>query len=59
MWDYFRGQQERGRTPTGAELDRVAGTGHVCWGGRPYATPADVTLRPKAVDAASALLMML
>lgn len=26
MWDYFRGQREQGRTPTGAELDRVAGT---------------------------------
>lgn len=26
MWDYFRQQQERGLVPTGAELDRVAGT---------------------------------
>lgn len=26
MWNYFRQEQSRGATPTGAELDRVAGT---------------------------------
>jgi hypothetical protein len=26
MWEYFQQEQARGRTPTGAELDRVAGT---------------------------------
>lgn len=26
MWEHFRHEQARGRTPTGAELDRVAGT---------------------------------
>jgi hypothetical protein len=26
MWEHFRREQARGRTPTGAELDRVAGT---------------------------------
>jgi hypothetical protein len=26
MWEYFTREQARGRTPTGAELDRVAGT---------------------------------
>lgn len=26
MWDYYLHQRERGRTPTGADLDRVAGT---------------------------------
>ncbi len=26
MWEHYRREQTRGRTPTGAELDRVAGT---------------------------------
>jgi hypothetical protein len=26
MWEHFRREQARGRTPSGAELDRVAGT---------------------------------
>jgi hypothetical protein len=26
MWEYFERQRATGRTPTGAELDRVAGT---------------------------------
>ncbi len=26
MWAHFQREQTRGRTPTGAELDRVAGT---------------------------------
>lgn len=26
MWVYYRRERSRGRTPTGAELDRVAGT---------------------------------
>jgi hypothetical protein len=26
MWNYFQAERARGRTPTGAELDRVAGT---------------------------------
>ena len=26
MWTYFRGQVAHGRMPTGAELDRAAGT---------------------------------
>lgn len=26
MWEHFLGEQARGRTPTGAELDRIAGT---------------------------------
>jgi len=26
MWEHYRREQAHGRTPTGAELDRVAGT---------------------------------
>ncbi|MGW4125666.1 hypothetical protein [Nocardia sp. NPDC004711] len=26
MWQYYRSERSQGRTPTGAELDRIAGT---------------------------------
>jgi hypothetical protein len=47
MWEHYLGEQARGRTPTGAELDRIAGTNNYGrtvlrrWRQQGRVTPAD------------------